>query len=171
MNTKVNIKQTTEIVNSIIEKIEEEEKRLLGNDKDKKAYVDKNFEITHREVTARFCESGGDPVGIVKGYIIRNTKLTVGLYFGSISETSEKTGVSRRTVVKVFNLLQYDDLIRLYRDGVWAVHPNFLRRGNSGRYIGLLRFYNSLPKKVRPKKEEEFEEDDCEFGRKLRVIK
>lgn len=166
MNTKVNIKQTIEIVNSIIEKTEEEEQRLLESNKSKNAYVDKNFEITHREVIARFCESGKDPIGIVKGHIIRNTKLTVGLYFGSISETSEKTGVSRRTVVKVFNILQYDDLIRLYKDGVWAVHPNFLRRGNSGRYIGLLRFYNSLPKKEKPQNDE-----DYDSVTKLRVLK
>lgn len=140
--------QKEDIVNSVIQKINEEEyKSGLANSVH--SSVDKNFEITHREYVARLLESGNDTYGKVKAYIIRNTMLSCGLYFGSVNDTKDATCVSRSTVMRVLNSMQEDDLIRLFKDGVWAVHPKLLRKGNGGKYIGQLRVYNSLDKKTK----------------------
>ena len=151
MKSNNNYTQRKAIVNAVIQKIEEED---IVNDvsfvlKEKGNAVDNDFEITHREFIARLLESGNDVYGKVKAYIIRNTMLSCGLYFGSVNDTKEEIGVSRSTVIRVFNSMQEDDLLRLYQDGVWAVHPKLLRKGGGGKYMGLLRVYYSLPK--RPK--------------------
>ena len=136
-----------DIVNSVIQKIDEAEQKENIGSKEQSNAVDKNFEITHREYVARLLESGNSTDGKVKAYIIRNTMLNCGLYFNSINDTCEATSVSRSTVKRAFNSLQEDDLIRLYQDSVWAVHPKLLRKGGGGKYIGLLRVYYSLPKR------------------------
>ena len=151
MESNNNYKQRAEIVNAVVKKIEEAD---IVNDvsvilKEKGNAVDKDFEITHREFIARLLESGNDVYGKVKAYIIRNTVLSCGLYFGSINDTCDGTGASRSTVKRTLTSMQEDDLIRLYQDGVWAVHPKLLRKGGGGKYMGLLRVYYSLPK--RPK--------------------
>ena len=171
MRPNNNIKQINAIVNSVIEQIDKEESKISLEVRQKQEGVDKNFEITHKEMNARYVESGKDFGGKVKAYVIRNVRLDCGLYFGSISETSERTGVSRRTVIDTFNELQYDDLIRLYKNGVWALHPKVLRRGNSGKYLGQLRFYYSLPKKERPKKDEKKQEEPTKLEAKLMVLR
>lgn len=179
MSTKHNIKHTKEIVNDVI-KIINTETESISLDFNQIKGIDNDFEITHKEMIARFCESGDEPTGKVKAYIVRNTRMDCGLYLGSIKETSERSGVGKSTVYKVFLALQYDDIIRLYKYGIWAVHPKFLRKGNSGKYLGQLRFYNSLPKKNRPnevveKEREEMKkkelEEDSVLGRKFRLIK
>ena len=122
-------------------------------------------------MVARAFEAVGDPIGKVEAYIVRNARMDCGLLFCSISEVSEETHASKSTVQKVFLSWQYADLLRLYKYGIWAVHPRFLRRGGSERFIVQLRFYNSLPKKERPKKkEEEKEEELTELGAKLKVL-
>lgn len=151
MKSNNNYMQKEAIVNAVIQKINEEE---IAEDvsvilKKNGNAVDNDFEITHREFVARLLECGNDLSGKVKAYIIRNTMLSCGLYFGSINDTSDGTGVSRSTVKRTMISMQEDDLLRLYQDGVWAVHPKLLRKGGGGKYMGLLRVYYSLPK--RPK--------------------
>ena len=162
MGTKDNITQIKDIVNSVLEKIEAEDQKVSIEVRQKEGCVDKNFEITHRDMYANFVIAGNEPIDKVKCHIIKNTKLNCGLFFGSINNTSEATGVCRRTVVKVFNILQYDDFLRLYMDGVWAVHPKLLRRGNGGKYLGQLRFYYSLPKKEEPECKKKKDESTIE---------
>ena len=173
MKAKININQITDIVNAVKEIINTEEEKV-GDDtylevNQKNKSVDNNFEITHRELIAIAFESSNNTDGKIKAYIIRNARLDCSLYFGSINDTCEATGVCRRTVIKVFNGLQEDDILRKYRDGVWAVNPKFLRRGSSGKYIGLVRFYNSLNKREKPKVEPK-EEEPTALVTKLRVL-
>ena len=148
MKSNNNYTRIDDIVKSVIEKINEAEEGVSIQIKQRETSVDKNFEITHREYVARVCEAGGDPYGKVKAHIVRNTRLDCGLYFGSFSQTCEATGVSISTVKRVISAMQESDLIRNFMSGVWAVHPKFLRRGKSGKFLGLMRFYYSLPKKA-----------------------
>lgn len=173
MSTKNNIKQIKEIVNSVIEQIDREEENSYLEIRERQKNVDNNFEITHKEMIARAYEAVGEPIGKVEAFIVRNVKMDCGLLFCSINEVSEATKVGRTTVKKVFNALQYADIIRFYKYGVWAVHPKFLRRGSGGKFIGQMRFYNTLQKKEKPKKDEESkeEEEPTKLEAKLRVLR
>lgn len=146
-----------DIVNYALQRVDEEEQKVTLEFRQTQNTVDKNFEITHREMMCKYMESGDDPIGRIKAHIIRNTRLDCSLYFGSINETSQATGVSRSTVKRVFLSLQYDDSIRLLKNGVWAVNPRVMRKGTGSKYMGLLRLYNSLPKKEKKEEEEENE--------------
>ena len=112
---------------------------------EKKAVVDRNFEITHREIMIRYIRAKAS--NDVKAHLLATVRLDCGLYIGTLEETSKATGITKRTVGSSFRVLQDGDFIRFYRNGIWAVNPKLLRKGTGGKYIGQIRFYYSIPQK------------------------
>lgn len=141
MRTKDNYTQKDVIVNAVQEYLAQEEKKV------KHQVVDTNFEITHKKDLIELFEFCGSSNALVLAHIYNNVMMSCMLYFGSIDTTSKATGVSRSSVKRAFNELQDRDKIRMYLRGVWAVNPKTLRKCTGGKYIALLRFYYSLPRK------------------------
>ena len=141
MEPNENYNEIYDVVKQAIYELDAEKNIQFG----KELPVDRSFEITHKAEMAKMHEATNTPAGKVQAYIIRQTKLDRCLFEHSISETSQEIGVCKTTVSQVFRNNQKSDLMRYYKDGVWAVNPRLLRRGTGGKFIMLLKFYYSLP--------------------------
>lgn len=96
------------------------------------------------EIVASAFEAGNSVNGIIKAYIIRNTNKDFGMYFGSLNKISKETNTSKSSVKKVINSLRNNGLIKMYRDGVWMIHPIILFNCNCKKYKEFLSDYNSI---------------------------
>lgn len=135
----MNYNDIHEIVNSFVKQAE---KDIQKNS----AVVDRNFEITHRKMMSNYVRVKAN--NEVKAYILDNVRLDDGILFGTMAEIAKDIHISIKTVSDSFKVLQENDFIQYYRDGVWPVNPKLLRKGTGGKYLGQLRFYESLPKRM-----------------------
>ncbi len=76
-------------------------------------------------------------------YIAEHTSPADNLFIGTYDKIGKDTGVSRQTIAKIMRKLQDQHFIRKVQNGVWAVNPNVLMKGNDTKRQILLSYYNN----------------------------
>lgn len=79
-------------------------------------------------------------------YIAENTDPGNNLFIGTYDKIGKETGVSRQTISRIMRKLQDKNFIVKVQQGVWAVNPNILMKGNDHKRQILLSYYeNTIP--------------------------
>lgn len=76
-------------------------------------------------------------------YIVENTNPSNNLFIGTYAKIAKDVGVSSATISKILKKLQDNNFIKKVQNGVWAVNPNILMKGNDCKRQILLSYYNS----------------------------
>ena len=76
-------------------------------------------------------------------YIAENTQQSDNLFIGTYDKIGKDTGVCRQTIAKIMKKLQDSNFIKRVQNGVWAVNPNILMKGNDTKRQILLNYYQS----------------------------
>ena len=76
-------------------------------------------------------------------YIIENTNQANNVFIGTYKKIAEDVGVSQPTIAKIVKKLQDNNFIKRIQNGVWAVNPNILMKGNDMKRQMLLSYYES----------------------------
>lgn len=87
-------------------------------------------------------------------YIAENTNSSTNVFIGTYKEISEATGTCRQTVATIMKKLQAANFVKKKMNGVWAVNPNILMKGNENKRQILLSYYRDDDK-----------ENEMSFGR------
>lgn len=77
-------------------------------------------------------------------YVLENTDPSNNLYIGTLRSTSEKTGVSYKTVAKIFKKMQDVDMITRQQSGLYKVKPTLLMKGDDNKKQRLLVEYEQI---------------------------
>ena len=76
-------------------------------------------------------------------YIAENTNSATNLFIGTYDKIGKETGVSRQTISRIMKKLQENHFIHKIQQGVWAVNPNILMKGNDTKRQILLSYYEN----------------------------
>lgn len=76
-------------------------------------------------------------------FIVENTQPSTNLFIGTYDAIGKATGVSRQTIAKIMKKLQSNNFVRKQQNGVYAVNPNILMKGNDKKRQILLSYYDS----------------------------
>lgn len=76
-------------------------------------------------------------------YIVENTQQANNTFIGTYTKIAKDVGVSRPTIAAIMKKLQENNFIKKVQNGVWAVNPNILMKGNDTKRQILLSYYES----------------------------
>lgn len=76
-------------------------------------------------------------------YIAENTNSATNLFIGTYDKIGKETGVSRQTISRIMKKLQDNNFVHKVQQGVWAVNPNILMKGNDTKRQILLSYYEN----------------------------
>ena len=76
-------------------------------------------------------------------YIVENTNQSNNLFIGTYKKISQDCHVSEVTIAKIMKKLQANNFIKRVQNGVWAINPYILMRGNDQNRQILLSYYES----------------------------
>lgn len=75
-------------------------------------------------------------------YIMEHISPGTNTFIGTYKKIAAAVQVSEPTIATVMKKLQKSNFIRKVQNGVWAINPNMLMKGNDGRRQMLLSYYN-----------------------------
>jgi len=76
-------------------------------------------------------------------YIVENTHPSTNTFIGTYAKIAKDVGVSKPTISTILKKLQENNFIKRVQNGVWAVNPNILMKGNDTKRQILLSYYNN----------------------------
>ncbi|MCM1235900.1 MAG: replication/maintenance protein RepL [Ruminococcus flavefaciens] len=75
-------------------------------------------------------------------YIMEHISAGTNTFIGTYKKISSDVGVSEPTIATVMKKLQKANFIRKVQNGVWAINPDMLMKGNDNKRQMLLSYYN-----------------------------
>jgi len=90
-------------------------------------------------------------------YVLDNTDQTNNLYIGTLQKTSDKTGISYKTVATIFRKMQEVDMITKKQNGVYFVKPSLIMKGDDNKKHRLLIEYETVKKEGALEQQEQLE--------------
>lgn len=76
-------------------------------------------------------------------YIVENTNPSTNLFIGTYTKIAKDIGCSSATIAKIMKKLKENNFIKRVQNGVWAVNPNILMKGNENKRQMLLTYYEA----------------------------
>lgn len=74
-------------------------------------------------------------------YICENTNPSNNQFAGTYKKISKELKVSERTIATILKKLQNHNFIKRVQNGLWAINPKFLMKGNERKRQILLSYY------------------------------
>lgn len=74
-------------------------------------------------------------------YIAENTNPSTNQFIGTYDKIAEITGVSRPTIATIMKKLRENNFITKVQNGVYAINPNIMMKGNDHKRQILLNYY------------------------------
>lgn len=74
-------------------------------------------------------------------YILENTQPSTNLFIGTWAKVEAGTGISHRTIARVFKKLTEREFLFKIQNGVWQVSPNIVMKGDDRKRKLLIEYY------------------------------
>lgn len=76
-------------------------------------------------------------------YIVQNTNPQNNLFIGTYKRIATDTGASEATIARIMAKLVTNNFVRKIQNGVYAINPNILAKGDEKKRQILLTYYNT----------------------------
>ena len=83
-------------------------------------------------------------------YIVQNTNPGNNLFIGTYKNIAKNADVSEPTIARIFKKLQEFKFIKKVQNGVWAVNPQILMKGDERKKRLLLSYYEENTQRNKP---------------------
>jgi len=121
--------------------------RITGDEVDVAMFVQETsrngWEKAYASAMADYIGIGGDGVAKILAYFIRSRNRHDNYVIGTYKVISDKTGVSKSTVIRTMKKMLDGGHIKKKQNGVYMVNPNLIRYGSKTVGVIMMKLWHS----------------------------